>query len=34
MEGRGGSIESFQAFLKTDHETAGRLAKLAGVKPE
>jgi tripartite-type tricarboxylate transporter receptor subunit TctC len=34
MEGRGGSMESFQAFLKTDHETAGRLAKLAGVKPE
>ena len=34
MEGRGGSIESFQAYLKTDHETAGRLAKLAGVKPE
>lgn len=34
MEGRGGSVESFHAFLKTDHETAGRLAKLAGVKPE
>ena len=34
MEGRGGSIESFLAYLKSDHETAGRLAKLAGVKPD
>ena len=34
MDGRGGSIESFQTFLDADHETAGRLAKLAGVKPE
>ena len=34
MEGRGGSIESFQTFLKADHETAARLTKLAGVKPE
>ena len=34
MDGRGGSIEAFQTFLTADHETAGRLAKLAGVKPE
>jgi hypothetical protein len=34
MDGRGGSIEAFQTFLNADHETAGRLTKLAGVKPE
>jgi tripartite-type tricarboxylate transporter receptor subunit TctC len=34
MDPRGGSPEDFAAFLRVDRETNGRLAKLAGVKPE
>ena len=34
MDPRGGTPEEFAAFLKADRETAGKLAKLAGVKPE
>jgi tripartite-type tricarboxylate transporter receptor subunit TctC len=34
MDPRGGTPEEFAAFLKTDRETAAKLVKLAGVKPE
>jgi tripartite-type tricarboxylate transporter receptor subunit TctC len=34
MDPRGGTPEEFAAFLRSDRETAGKLAKLAGVKPE
>ncbi len=34
IERRGGSPEEFASFLKKDRETAGRLVKLANVKPE
>jgi tripartite-type tricarboxylate transporter receptor subunit TctC len=34
MDPRGGTPEEFAAFLRQDRETAGKLAKLAGVKPE
>ena len=34
IEPRGGTPEEFAAFLKKDRETAGRLSKLANVKPQ
>jgi tripartite-type tricarboxylate transporter receptor subunit TctC len=34
MDPRGGTPEEFAAFIKVDRETAGKLARLAGVKPE
>lgn len=33
IERKGGSPEEFGAFLKKDHETAGRLMKLTNIKP-
>ena len=34
IEPRGGTTEEFAAFLRKDRETAGRLSKLANVKPQ
>ncbi len=34
VERRGGTPEEFAAFLKADRETAGKLTKLANVKPQ
>jgi tripartite-type tricarboxylate transporter receptor subunit TctC len=34
MDPRGGTPDEFAAFIRRDLETAGRLARLAGVKPE